>query len=62
MPNHILEYQLSTSENVDVVQVTNFTEKRTVVFRPSFDPRDKIKIPKLYWTSTGHGQSSPRIS
>ena len=25
--NHILEFQLSTPENVDVVQVTNFTEK-----------------------------------
>ena len=25
MPNHILEYQLSTPENVDVVQVTNMT-------------------------------------
>ena len=28
MPNHILEYKLSTSENVDEVQVTNFTEKK----------------------------------
>ena len=28
MPNHILEYQLSTFENVDEVQVTNFTEKK----------------------------------
>ena len=28
MPNHILEYHLSTPENVDVVQVTNFTEKK----------------------------------
>ena len=63
MPNHILEYQLSTSENVDVVQVTNFTEKKEKSF---FDPyltlRDKIKIPKPYCASTGHGQSSPRIS
>ena len=25
MPNHILVYQLSTLENVDVAQVTNFT-------------------------------------
>ena len=33
-----LEYQLSTFVYVDVVQVTNFTEKRKVVFRPSFDP------------------------
>ena len=32
MFNHILEYQLSTSENVDVVQVTNFTEKNKSVF------------------------------
>ena len=39
MANHVLENQLSTSENVDVVQVTNFTEKKeNVVFRPSFDP------------------------
>ena len=40
MPNHILEYQLSTPENVDVMQVTNFAKqkKRNVVFRPSFDP------------------------
>ena len=27
MPNHTLEYQLCTPENVGVVQVTNFTEK-----------------------------------
>ena len=27
MSNHILEYQLSTPENVDEVQLTNFTEK-----------------------------------
>ena len=26
MPNHILDYHLSTPENVDVVQVTNVTE------------------------------------
>ena len=32
MPNHILEYQLSTSENVDVVQVKNFTEKTPSYF------------------------------
>ena len=36
MPSHILEYQLSTPENVDVVQVTNFTEKmkrfRTIIW------------------------------
>ena len=28
LPNHILEYQLCSPENVDVVQVTNFKEKR----------------------------------
>ena len=27
MSNHILEYLLSTPENVDAVQITNFTEK-----------------------------------
>ena len=32
MSNHILEYQLSTSENVDVVQVTNFTKKKNSRF------------------------------
>ena len=37
MPNHILVYQLSTSENLDVVQVTNFPEKKKSRFRPSFD-------------------------
>ena len=35
MPNHILENQLSTSENADVVQVTNFKEKKGKSF---FDP------------------------
>ena len=28
MLNHILEYQLSTSENVDVVQVTSIQKKK----------------------------------
>ena len=37
MPNHILEYQLSTPKNVDVVKVTNFIEKGNFVFRPSVD-------------------------
>ena len=36
--NHILEYQLSTPQNVDVVQETNFAKTRNVGFRPSFDP------------------------
>ena len=38
MPNHILEYQLSSPENVDEVQVTNFTDTKSYIFRPSFDP------------------------
>ena len=38
MSNHILEYQLSTSENVDVVQVTNFTENTKSRFSTAFDP------------------------
>ena len=63
MPNHILEYQLSTSENVDLVQVTNFTEKKEKsFFDPHLTPRDKMKILKTYCASTGHGKSSPRIS
>ena len=36
MPFHILEYPLST-ENVDVVQLTHFTEKKKRRFRPWFD-------------------------
>ena len=63
MPNHILEYQLSTSENVDVVQVTNFnTKKEKSFFDPHLTPWDKMKMPKPYCASTGHGQSSSRIS
>ena len=63
MPNHILEYQLSTSENVDVVQLTNFTAKNgKSFFDPHLTPRDKMKILKPYCTSTGHSQASPRIS
>ena len=53
MPNHILEYQLSTPENVDGVQVTNFTEKKeTSIFDPHLTPRDKMKILKPFCTST----------
>ena len=48
IPIHVLQYQLSTLENVDVVQVTNFTEKRNVVFRPSSAPRDKMKLTLLH--------------
>ena len=44
MPIHILEYQLSTYENVDVVQVANFTEKKEKsFFDPHFTSQDKIK-------------------
>ena len=53
MPNHILEYQLSTSENVNVHQVTNFTEKKEkLFFDPHLTPLDNMKIPKSYCTST----------
>ena len=55
-PNHVLEYLLSTFENVDVVQVTNFTEKKKSSFSTLINPREKMKIPKPYCTSTGHGQ------
>ena len=61
MPNHILEYKFSASENVDVVQVINFTEKKSFL-NPHLTPQDKMKIPKPYCASTRHGQSSPRIS
>ena len=62
MPNHILEYQLSTSEKEDVVQVTNFTEKKEKsFFDPHLTPWDKRKIPKPYCASSGHGQSSSII-
>ena len=45
-PYHILaehvdtiENQLSTPEDIDVVQVTHFKRNRNFVFRPSFDPK-----------------------
>ena len=54
MLNYILEYQLSTSENVDVVHVTNFTEKKEKsFFDPHLTPRVKMKIPKPYCACTG---------
>lgn len=58
MSNHIREYQLSTPENLNVTHVTNFTEKwiLTLFFDPHSTPRDKIKIPKSYCTSTIHIQ------
>ena len=58
MPNHILEYQLSTSEKSDKL----YRKKEKSFFNPQLTPRDKMKIQKPYCTSTGHGQSSPTIS
>ena len=46
--------------NLDVVQVTIFTENTKSRFSTLIWPLGKI--PKPYCTSTGHGQSSPRIS
>ena len=51
MPNHILEYQVSTPENVDALPVTNFS-----IFDPHLNPREKIEILKPYWTFTRHFQ------
>ena len=61
MPNHILEYQLSTPENVDVV-VMYRKKKETSFFDPHLTPGDKMKIPKPYCTSTRHSQSNQRVS
>ena len=48
MPNHILEYQLSTPENEDVVQLTNFTNiKETSFLNPHLTPREKLKFRNL---------------
>ena len=42
MHYHILDYKLSTPENVDVVQLTNFTEKmEALFFDPDLTTRDK---------------------
>ena len=57
MYNHILEYQLPSPENVDVVQITNFSKKGTSFFYSPLIPGDKIKIPKNYCTFTGHPYS-----
>ena len=63
MPNHILDYQLSIPENVDVVQVTDFAiKKETLFFEPHLTPRDKMKVPKPYCTSTRHSKSYPRVA
>ena len=39
-----------------------YRKKEKLFFDPHLTPRDKMKIPKPYCASTGHGQSSPRIS
>ena len=46
MLNPILEYELSTPENVDVVQVMNFPKKKkkTSFSDPHLSPRDEMKI------------------
>ena len=45
MRNPILEYELSTPENVDVVQVMNFPEKKKTSFSdPHLSPQDEMKI------------------
>ena len=46
MPIHILDYQLSSSENVDIVQVTNFAEGNIVFFLPLLTAGVRIKILK----------------
>ena len=56
MPNHILVFQLSTTENVDVGQLTNFAEKWKHIFHPHLTPRDKMKFRKL----TVHLQDIPQ--
>ena len=58
MPNHILEYRLSTTENVNVVQVTN--NLKTVVDWPLIPQGAKMKIPNPYYASARHTQSDPR--
>ena len=66
MPNYILEYQLSTLENVDVVLSDKLCKKKEKkerrFFHPHLTPRDKMKITKPYCTSTRHSQSYPRVS
>ena len=56
VPNHILVFQLSTTENVDVGQLTNFAEKWKHIFHPHLTPRDKMKFRKL----TVHLQDIPQ--
>ena len=59
MTNQILEYQLSTSCRCS--SSDKLYRKKKSFFDPHLTPRDKIKIPKPYCASIGHGQSSPRI-
>ena len=52
----MIKYQLSTPDNVDVVQMINFTVKKskTSIFDPHLTHWDKLKILKPYCTSTRH--------
>ena len=63
MPNHILEYQLSIFWKYRCSSSDKlYRKKEKSFFDPHLTPRDKMKIPKPYCASTGHGQSFPRIS
>ena len=49
----MIKYQLSTPDNVDVVQMINFTvKKKTSIYDPHLTQWDKFKILKPYCTST----------
>ena len=65
VPNHILEFQSSITENVDVhvVQVKSFIEKWKHIFSTIIWPLGKKKkIPKPYCSSTRHTQWYPKLS
>ena len=57
MPNHILEYQLSSPENADVVQVTNYTEKKGNRFSTIIWPR---VLKWKFWNFIAHLQDIPK--
>ena len=49
IPNYFLEYNLSTPENVDAIQLTNFAElEKLRFFNPKLNHWDKMKIPKPF--------------
>ena len=58
MSNHTLEYQLSTPEHVDLEILG---KKETSFSDPHLIPRDKVKIPKPYFTSKKFVLSCSRI-